>query len=104
MIDVRVTVSRGIELFSPLGIDSATLINRPMGRFAWTNHLYFQITQPVSSTITPLTIIILNNFIVCVIAMKIKIYIYNDSASVQELRKRRKLYIFTIEQKNNTGQ
>jgi hypothetical protein len=31
-----------------------TLINRPMERFAWTNHIYFQITQPGSSTVTPL--------------------------------------------------
>jgi hypothetical protein len=31
-----------------------TLINRPMGRFAWTNHIYFQITQPGSRTVTPL--------------------------------------------------
>jgi hypothetical protein len=27
-----------------------------MGRFAWTNHIYFQLTQPGSSTITPLPI------------------------------------------------
>jgi hypothetical protein len=25
-----------------------------MGRWAWTNHIYFQITQPGSSTVTPL--------------------------------------------------
>jgi hypothetical protein len=31
-----------------------TLVNRPMGRFAWTNHNYFQITQPGCSTVTPL--------------------------------------------------
>jgi hypothetical protein len=31
-----------------------TLVNRPMGRFAWTNHIYFQITQHGSSTVTPL--------------------------------------------------
>jgi hypothetical protein len=31
-----------------------TLANRPMGRFAWTNHVYFKITRPGSSTVTPL--------------------------------------------------
>jgi hypothetical protein len=31
-----------------------TLINSPMGRFAWTNHIYFLITKPGSSTVTPL--------------------------------------------------
>jgi hypothetical protein len=47
---VRVKVSRGIETFSPIGIDSAdTIVNCPIGRFAWTNHIYFQITQPGSS-------------------------------------------------------
>jgi hypothetical protein len=51
VIAIRVKVSRGIEPFSPMGIDSAdTIVNCPMGRFAWTNHIYFQITQPGSST------------------------------------------------------
>jgi hypothetical protein len=51
VIVVRVKVSRGIVPFSPIEIDiaDATLVNRPMGRFAWTNHIYFQITQPGSS-------------------------------------------------------
>jgi hypothetical protein len=31
-----------------------TLANCPRGRFAWTNHINFQITQPGSSTVTPL--------------------------------------------------
>ncbi len=30
-----------------------TLDSSPMGRFAWTNHIYFQITQPGSSTVSP---------------------------------------------------
>ncbi len=52
MIVVRVKVSRGILPFSPMRIDSAdTLDNRPMGRFAWINHIYFLITQPGSNTI-----------------------------------------------------
>ncbi len=55
VIVVRVKVSSGIETFSPIGINSAdTIVNRPMGRFAWTNHIYFQITQPSSSNVTPL--------------------------------------------------
>ncbi len=29
-----------------------TLVDCPMGRFVWTNHIYFQITQPGSSTLT----------------------------------------------------
>ncbi len=37
MIVVRVKVSRAIVPFFPMGIDSA---DRPMGRFAWTNHIY----------------------------------------------------------------
>ncbi len=49
---VRVKVSRGIEPFSPIGIDSAdTIVNCPMGRFAWTNHIYLQITQPGSISV-----------------------------------------------------
>jgi hypothetical protein len=28
-----------------------TLVNRPRGRFAWTNHINFQVTQPGSSTV-----------------------------------------------------
>jgi hypothetical protein len=36
-------------------IDSEdTTVNRPMGRFAWTNHIYFQITQPGISAVAPL--------------------------------------------------
>jgi hypothetical protein len=36
-------------------IDSAdAIVNRPMGRFARTNPIYFQITQPGNSTVTPL--------------------------------------------------
>jgi hypothetical protein len=50
MIVVRVKVSRGIKPFSPMEIDCADT----MGRFAWTNRIYFQITQPGSSTVTPL--------------------------------------------------
>jgi hypothetical protein len=39
----------------PMGIGSAdTIANRPRGRFAWTNHINFQVTQPGSSTVTPL--------------------------------------------------
>jgi hypothetical protein len=39
----------------PMGIGIVrTLANRPRGRFAWTNHINFQITQPGSSTVTPL--------------------------------------------------
>ncbi len=34
---------------SQWGSTMRTLVNRPMGRFAWTNHIYFQITQPGSS-------------------------------------------------------
>ncbi len=54
VIVVRVEVSRGIYLFSPMGIDSAgrALVNRSMGRLSWTNHIYFQVTQPGSSTVT----------------------------------------------------
>jgi hypothetical protein len=48
VIVVRVKVSRGFEPFSPWGPTVRTLINRPTGRFAWTNHIYFQITQPGS--------------------------------------------------------
>ncbi len=45
MIVVRVKVSRGIESFSPIGIDSVdTIVNCRMGRFAWTNQIYIQIT------------------------------------------------------------
>ncbi len=54
VIVVRVKVSRGFEPFSPWGSTVRTLVNRPMGRFAWTNHIYFQITQPGCSTVTPL--------------------------------------------------
>jgi hypothetical protein len=53
VIVVRVRVSRGFELFSPWGSIVLTLVNHPMGRFAWTNHIYFQITQPGNSTVTP---------------------------------------------------
>ncbi len=52
VILVRVKVSRGFEPFSPWGSIVRTLVHRPMGRFAWTNHIYFQITQPGSSTVT----------------------------------------------------
>ncbi len=52
MIVVRVKVSRGIVPFSLMGLTVRTLINRPMGRFAWTNHIYFQITQAGRSTVT----------------------------------------------------
>ncbi len=31
-----------------------SLVNRPMGIFAWANPIYYQITQPGSSTVTPL--------------------------------------------------
>jgi hypothetical protein len=49
MLAVKVKVSRETVPSSPMGIDSAdTIANRPMWRFAWTNHIYFQITQPVS--------------------------------------------------------
>jgi hypothetical protein len=54
VIVVRVKVSRGFEPFSPWGSTVQTLVHRPMGIFAWTNHIYFQITQPSSSTFTPL--------------------------------------------------
>jgi hypothetical protein len=35
-----------------------TLANRPRGRlrFAWTNHINFQVTQPGSSTVTPIAV------------------------------------------------
>ncbi len=38
--------------FPPMGIGSVewTLANRPRGRFAWTNHINFQVTKPGSST------------------------------------------------------
>jgi hypothetical protein len=57
IIVVRIKVSRGIEPFFPVGIDRCghyTVVNRPMGRFAWTNHIYFLKTQPGSSTVTHL--------------------------------------------------
>jgi hypothetical protein len=55
VIVVRFKVSRGIVPFS-MGIDSAdTIVYLPMGRFAWTNHIYFQVTQTGgSSTVTSL--------------------------------------------------
>jgi hypothetical protein len=57
VIVVRVNVSRGIVPvpchFPQWGSTVRTLINLPMGRFAWTNHIYFLITQPGSSTVTP---------------------------------------------------
>ncbi len=38
--------------YSPQGGSTLrTLFNRLLGRFAWTNHIYFQITQPSSSTV-----------------------------------------------------
>jgi hypothetical protein len=40
--------------YSQWGSTVRTLVTLPMGRFAWTNHIYFQITQPGCSTITPL--------------------------------------------------
>jgi hypothetical protein len=47
---VKVKVSIGIVSMSPMEIDSAdTVANRPMWRFAWTNHIYVQITQPVNT-------------------------------------------------------
>jgi hypothetical protein len=39
--------------FHQRGSTVRTLISRPTGRFAWTNHFYFQITQPGSRTVTP---------------------------------------------------
>jgi hypothetical protein len=48
-IDVTVLGLKSAELgivpFSPMG-------PLPKGRFAWTNHIYFQKTQPSSSTVT----------------------------------------------------
>jgi hypothetical protein len=41
VIVVRVKVSRGIVSFYPMGSLEHTLVNRPTGRFAWTNHIYF---------------------------------------------------------------
>jgi hypothetical protein len=47
--------SRGIEPFSPTQIEGAYTSQPPNGeRIAWTNHIYFQITQPGRSTVTPL--------------------------------------------------
>jgi hypothetical protein len=54
VIVVRVKVSIGFEPFSPWASTVWTLVHRPMGIFVWTNHIYFQITQPGSSTVTPL--------------------------------------------------
>jgi hypothetical protein len=54
VIVVRVKVSRGIVPSPQLGSTLWTLVNRPMGRFAWTNYIYFKITQFGSSTVTPL--------------------------------------------------
>jgi hypothetical protein len=54
VIVIRVKVSRGFEPFSPWGWTVRTLVHRPMGRFEWTNHIYFQLTQPGSSIVTPL--------------------------------------------------
>ncbi len=53
VIVVRVKVSRGIEPFSPMGIESAdTIVSHPkMGRFVLTNHIYFRITQPGSISV-----------------------------------------------------
>ncbi len=52
---VRVKVSRRIVPYSPLwDSEVRTLANRPRGRFAWTNHIYFQVTQLASITVTPL--------------------------------------------------
>jgi hypothetical protein len=53
VIVVRVKVSRGIVPFFPMGMDSADSSQPPpMGRFAWINHIYFQITQPGGSIVT----------------------------------------------------
>jgi hypothetical protein len=49
---VRVKVSKGIVSFTPMGIDSADTGQPHNGEIAWTNHIYFQITQPGSSTVT----------------------------------------------------
>ncbi len=51
VIVVRAKVSRGIVPFSPIGSIIWTLVNCPLGRFAWKNHSYFQITQPSSSNL-----------------------------------------------------
>jgi hypothetical protein len=51
---VRVKVSRGTEPFFAMEIDSADTSQPPNGEIAWTNPIYFQITQPGSSTGTPL--------------------------------------------------
>jgi hypothetical protein len=53
VIVVRVKVSRGFAI-PQWGSTVRSLDDSPMGRFAWTNHIYFQITQPGSSTVTPL--------------------------------------------------
>ncbi len=59
VIVVRVKVSIGFEPFSPWGSTVRTLVHHPMGRFAWTYHIYFQITQPGSSTyVNPLTSVV----------------------------------------------
>jgi hypothetical protein len=44
----------------PIGIDGSadTIANRPRGRFEWTNHINFHVTQPGSSTVTPIKKII----------------------------------------------
>ncbi len=54
VIVVRVNVSRRFGHSPQWGSTVRTLINRQMERFAWTNHIYFQITQSGSSTVTSL--------------------------------------------------
>ncbi len=54
VIMVNVKVSKGIMSFSPMGSTVWTLDIRPMGRFAWSNHIYFQITQTGSTRVVPL--------------------------------------------------
>jgi hypothetical protein len=45
LIVIRVKVSREIKPLSLMEIDRAD--DRPMGRFAWTNHIYFEISPAV---------------------------------------------------------
>ncbi len=52
VIVVKVKAAEELCHSPHLGSTVRTIINRPMGRFARTNHIYFQITQPGSSTVT----------------------------------------------------